>query len=319
MATITPEQRDNFIQAVATDIENKTEKGSITRFNYSTKLRLLIGYIFGVGAVADAAQPSEPGKGLSSNNYTDAEKLKLGLISGSNTGDQDLSGLATVTALNSERDARIAQDISLNSRVTTAQSTAEIALEEIEDHEDNTNNPHNSTLEQVLAAGATGSITATIGNGSNTLGWMLANGSGLVGNISQSFLYLKSSGSNNYIDQVAGGRIKRRVDGNDVNIFFEDGRLSGANATNDNEFVTKGQIPVKRSGVFITTDTSQARITIPHGLGLVPTDYDVFPNNANAGNLNISWKDADDTNVYATLGYSAGDSAELKYKWRVEK
>ncbi|TBH72844.1 DUF1566 domain-containing protein [Aquirufa antheringensis] len=39
------------------------------------------------------------GKGLSSNDYTSAEKTKLEGITGSNTGDQDLSGLATNTAL----------------------------------------------------------------------------------------------------------------------------------------------------------------------------------------------------------------------------
>ena len=39
------------------------------------------------------------GKDLSTNDYTTAEKTKLAAISGTNTGDQDLSGLATNTAL----------------------------------------------------------------------------------------------------------------------------------------------------------------------------------------------------------------------------
>ena len=39
------------------------------------------------------------GKVLSSNDYTNAEKTKLGAIVGTNTGDQDLSSYATVTAL----------------------------------------------------------------------------------------------------------------------------------------------------------------------------------------------------------------------------
>ena len=39
------------------------------------------------------------GKGLSSNDYTTAEKTKLEAITGTNTGDQDLSGYATTTAL----------------------------------------------------------------------------------------------------------------------------------------------------------------------------------------------------------------------------
>ncbi len=39
------------------------------------------------------------GKGLSANDYTSAEKTKLAAITGTNTGDQDLSGLATTIAL----------------------------------------------------------------------------------------------------------------------------------------------------------------------------------------------------------------------------
>src|SRR5574344_1259009 len=39
----------------------------------------------------------EAGKGLSTNDYTSAEKTKLAAISGTNTGDQDLTGLATKT------------------------------------------------------------------------------------------------------------------------------------------------------------------------------------------------------------------------------
>ena len=42
------------------------------------------------------------GKGLSANDYTSAEKTKLAAITGTNTGDQDLSGLATTAALASK-------------------------------------------------------------------------------------------------------------------------------------------------------------------------------------------------------------------------
>jgi hypothetical protein len=41
-----------------------------------------------------------PGKGLSSNDYTNAEKAKLATTSGTNTGDQDLTSLATFSSLN---------------------------------------------------------------------------------------------------------------------------------------------------------------------------------------------------------------------------
>jgi hypothetical protein len=45
------------------------------------------------------------GKELSTNDYTTAEKTKLAAITGTNTGDQDLSGLATITALATKANA----------------------------------------------------------------------------------------------------------------------------------------------------------------------------------------------------------------------
>jgi len=68
-------------------------------------------------------------------------------------------------------------------------------------------------------------------------------------------------------------------------------------------------------GTYTTTDTGQTRITIPHTLSAKPRRYDINPNNQNAGNLSISWKDADDTNLYAYLGFSQNDSASLRYVW----
>jgi hypothetical protein len=41
----------------------------------------------------------ETGKGLSAHDYTNADSVKVSNLSGTNTGDQDLSGLATKTAL----------------------------------------------------------------------------------------------------------------------------------------------------------------------------------------------------------------------------
>jgi len=41
----------------------------------------------------------ETGKGLSTNDYTNADSVKVSNLSGTNTGDQDLSGLATKNAL----------------------------------------------------------------------------------------------------------------------------------------------------------------------------------------------------------------------------
>jgi hypothetical protein len=56
------------------------------------------------------------GKGLSTNDYTTAEKTKLAAVSGTNTGDQDLSGYATASQLATKANA---------SDVTTSLATKE--------------------------------------------------------------------------------------------------------------------------------------------------------------------------------------------------
>ncbi len=56
------------------------------------------------------------GKGLSTNDYTTAEKTKLAAVSGTNTGDQDLSGYATTAQLATKANA---------SDVTTSLATKE--------------------------------------------------------------------------------------------------------------------------------------------------------------------------------------------------
>jgi hypothetical protein len=79
----------------------------------------------------------EPGKGLSSNDYTTAEKTKLGAISGTNTGDQDLTGYATVIALSSKQDV---SNIS-NSIVADASSTTKYpSVKGIKDYVDGLSN-----------------------------------------------------------------------------------------------------------------------------------------------------------------------------------
>jgi hypothetical protein len=52
-----------------------------------------------VTAALDLKVDKVTGKALSTNDYTTAEKTKLAAIAGTNTGDQDLSALATNTAL----------------------------------------------------------------------------------------------------------------------------------------------------------------------------------------------------------------------------
>jgi hypothetical protein len=58
------------------------------------------------------------GKALSTNDYTTAEKTKLAAISGTNTGDQDLSALAVAVDVNA----------ALDTKVSSAAATAALAL-----------------------------------------------------------------------------------------------------------------------------------------------------------------------------------------------
>ncbi|MBC7845001.1 MAG: hypothetical protein H7Y10_00745 [Flavobacterium sp.] len=71
------------------------------------------------------------GKDLSANDYTDAEKTKLAAISGTNTGDQDLTALATTsaltTALNLKVDKVSGKDLSAND-YTDAEKTKLAAI-----------------------------------------------------------------------------------------------------------------------------------------------------------------------------------------------
>jgi hypothetical protein len=66
------------------------------------------------------------GKGLSTNDYTTVEKSKLAAITGTNTGDQDLSGLATTTTVTSSLALKVdkvtGKDLSTNDYTTIEQT-----------------------------------------------------------------------------------------------------------------------------------------------------------------------------------------------------
>jgi hypothetical protein len=67
------------------------------------------------------------GKELSTNDYTTAEKAKLAAITGTNSGDQDLSALATNTALATKVDKVTGKALSTND-YTTAEKTKLAAI-----------------------------------------------------------------------------------------------------------------------------------------------------------------------------------------------
>ena len=64
-----------------------------------TELKTKLGLDVFNNAALDTKVDKVAGKGLSTNDYSTAEKNKLEAITGTNTGDQDLSGYATTTQL----------------------------------------------------------------------------------------------------------------------------------------------------------------------------------------------------------------------------
>jgi|GEM_PF-254528 len=70
----------------------------------------------------DTKVDKETGKGLSTNDYSTVEKNKLAAISGTNTGDQDLSAYVTTAALNTKVDKETGKGLSTNDYSTAEKS-----------------------------------------------------------------------------------------------------------------------------------------------------------------------------------------------------
>jgi uncharacterized protein (TIGR02145 family) len=70
----------------------------------------------------DTKVDKETGKGLSTNDYSTAEKNKLAAITGTNTGDQDLSAFVTTAALNTKVDKETGKGLSTNDYTTAEKS-----------------------------------------------------------------------------------------------------------------------------------------------------------------------------------------------------
>jgi hypothetical protein len=114
------------VNAIKSYVDSKV--GTIPDADASTKGKIqLAGDLAGTAAVPTVPGlalkvDKEAGKGLSSNDYSTAEKTKLGAISGTNTGDQDLSSYATITALANKVDKEAGKGLSSND-YTTADKT----------------------------------------------------------------------------------------------------------------------------------------------------------------------------------------------------
>ena len=88
-----------------------------------TDLKTSLGLDNFSNAALDTKVDKVAGKGLSSNNYTTAEKNKLEAITGTNTGDQDLSGYATTAQL-----AIKANAADMTASLATKANTADVTI-----------------------------------------------------------------------------------------------------------------------------------------------------------------------------------------------
>jgi hypothetical protein len=98
------------------------------------------------------------GKELSTNDYTTAEKTKLAGITGTNTGDQDLSGLATTVALALKANtADVNTGLALKANITEVATSLANKVDKVTGKELSTNDY--TTAEKTKLAGITGTNT----------------------------------------------------------------------------------------------------------------------------------------------------------------
>ena len=118
--TFTSSQAANI---TTTDITNL---GNLSGINTGDQDLSGLSTIANVNTALGLKVDKEAGKALSTNDYTTLEKSKLAAISGTNTGDQDLSGLATtatvVTALDLKVDKEAGKALSTNDYTTLEKS-----------------------------------------------------------------------------------------------------------------------------------------------------------------------------------------------------
>jgi hypothetical protein len=98
------------------------------------------------------------GKELSTNDYTTAEKTKLAAITGTNTGDQDLSALATTAELATKAStAELATGLALKANATEVETSLATKVDKVTGKELSTNDY--TTAEKTKLAAITGTNT----------------------------------------------------------------------------------------------------------------------------------------------------------------
>lgn len=73
-----------------------------------------------------------------------------------------------------------------------------------------------------------------------------------------------------------------------------------------------------KHGRFSIADEGQAIINIPHGIGAIPSYWNVRPINSSAKFLGIAEESADETHIIITLVTTNNDNEQLKYLWQAK-
>jgi uncharacterized protein (UPF0147 family) len=164
LAQADPSVRANWIQLL-------TPAAPVQAVNGKTGTLSITATDLGLGNVQNTSDANKPvssatqteldkkvdkvsGKDLSTNDYSTAEKTKLAAITGTNTGDQDLSSFATTTALNTKVDKVTGKGLSTND-YTTAEKEKLAAITGI------TNLATEVSGTLAVANGGTGATTLT--------------------------------------------------------------------------------------------------------------------------------------------------------------
>jgi hypothetical protein len=249
-----------------------------------TELKTSLGLDNFNNAALDTKVDKVAGKGLSTNDYTTAEKNKLAAISGTNTGDQDLSGYATIAMVNAidvtssltgvlatKVDKVTGKGLSTND-YTTAEKTKLAAVS------------GTNTGDQDLSGYATTAQLATKANSSDVTTSLAtkANASDVTTGLATKVDKVtgKELSTNDYTtsEKTKLAAITGTNTGDQVNITGNAGtatKLQNARNINGVAFdgsanitiPTSGTVPVANGGTGITTAPANGQILIGNGTG----------------------------------------------------
>lgn len=183
------------------------------------------------------------GKQLSTNDYTTAEKNKLAAVSGTNTGDQDLSGLATISQLIGKANT---SDLALKAPLASPTFTgtvsgitkAMVGLSNVENTSDLAKPISTATQEALDTKVSTATFSSTVANKENAANKSTA--TDLGANATSDILFPTQKAVKTYVDtQVNAGGV---ADGGITTIKIADGAVT-------NEKVADGSISWRKLNI----------------------------------------------------------------------